>query len=568
MFDNFLNNHLFDGYNILFMLAVSILFMLAVSALLFAGYWFLMRKEKRHQMVRFYLLGSLVLVLLVPLSPKIQVTAPIESTPTTERIEAEQTVYYDQPAEAGQIQKAEPRPVIANKPIEEQFVDLGCVLTVIFWCQILNGAYLIGCGLMLILLIVRLVRLGVMLRRFDYTQYDGYRLALTDGDQPAFSFLRTIVIGRNGFSNAEIEQLLGHELVHVRRRHTLDILFCELVKVIFWFNPFVWLIERELKRVHEYQADEQMMEGSNAATYAELLYHQLSGRRYSQLGNNFDYRITKQRIRMMQQCKTRWGSLSLLVVLPVAALVLFANCEKKQVLEGTFRISNISLMNDDDSNTELWCWQFFNLQDREFTFHTDGTVDVKCRKDSSANFTGTYTLNKEEGLRIYAADQQLWLDMYQVTDFCNGDSISITYTDYDPMHGLETMLSTLAIKEHLDTMKSVWVKRPNDTIEWVATAYPQITVGLKLNSQDSSFFYNRMLRASNGYKEWKSVGTTNLLYENGDTIPYYVASWEYPEGKLHEEARSIYDNAEAKEGRLNPKRDGYKFQLRVEMKRQ
>ena len=209
---------------------ISYIFYATVAMALFLlGYWLLMRREVRHQMVRFYLLGSLVLALLVPLSPKIQVTAPIESTPTTERIEAEQTVYYDQPAEAGQIQKAEPRPVIANKPIEEQFVDLGWVLTEIFWCQILGGAYLIGCGLMLILLIVRLVRLGVMLRRFDYTQHDGYRLALTDGDQPAFSFLRTIVIGRNGFSNAEIEQLLGHELVHVRRRHTLDILFCELV---------------------------------------------------------------------------------------------------------------------------------------------------------------------------------------------------------------------------------------------------------------------------------------------------------------------------------------------------
>lgn len=558
--NNFLSNYFLGGNNILYMLAAS--------ALLFAGYWLLMRKEKRHQMVRFYLLGCLVLALLVPLSPKIQVTETIESMSAAERVEAGQTIYYDQQADAGQVQQATPSPVIANKPIEEQLDDsVSAMLQIFVWSHILAWAYLIGLGVMLLSLIVRLVRLSVKLHSLEYTQHEGYRLAMVDGDQPAFSFFRTVVIGRDHFSEAEIQQLLGHELVHVRRHHTLDVLFCEVMKVVFWFNPFVWLTERELKRVHEFQADEQMMSGDDATTYAELLYHQISGKRYSLLGNNFDYRITKKRIKMLQQHKNRWGSLSLIVVLPVLALMLFAQCEKKQVLEGTFHISKISLMNDDDNNTELWCWQFFNLQDREFTFHTDGTVDVKCRKDSSADFTGIYTLDKKEGLRIYSADQQLWLDMYQVTNFCDGDTISITYTDNDPMHGLETMLNTLALKEYLDTLKGTWVKRPNDTIEWVSTVYPEITVGLELNSQDSSFFYNRMLRASNGYKDWKNVGTTQLLYENGDTIPYYIAGWEYPEGKLHADAQSIYDNAEAEEGKINPKRDDYKFQLRVEMKR-
>lgn len=86
------------------------------------------------------------------------------------------------------------------------------------------------------------------------------------------------MIGRSGFSDQEVDQLLGYELVHVRHHHTVDVLLCEVLKVALWFNPFVWLYARELKRVHEYQADQQMVSGDHAATYLQLLYHQLSGR--------------------------------------------------------------------------------------------------------------------------------------------------------------------------------------------------------------------------------------------------------------------------------------------------
>ena len=567
MFDHFFS-YLSDGY--------SCLFMLAVSALLFAGYWFLMRKEKRHQMVRFYLLGSLVLALLVPFSPRIQVTATIEGTHASEWDEAEQMVYYDQSAEATQVQKTTPRAVIANKPIEEQKHDLGWVLTMIFWYQVLARVYLIGCGVMLFLLIGRLVSLGVRLRHLEYTRHDGYRLALTEGDRPAFSFFRTVVIGKSDFSEAEIGQLLGHELVHVRRRHTLDILFCELMKVVFWFNPFVWLTERELKRVHEYQADEQMMDGEDAATYAELLYHQLSGKCYSPIGNNFDYPITKKRIQMIRQRKNRWGGLSLLVVLPVMALMLFVNCDKKQLLEGTFRISKISLMHDDAEGTLLQCDDFFNLEDRTFDFHKNGTVEVRCTADSTVNFTGTYTINKSEGLRIYGPDRQLWIQMHQVTDFLNGDSISITFTDYNPINGLETMLNTLAINQR-PTFKATHSEQHTDNsgipievnpVEVTDTTYPSISIVSKdYNYMVSNtwFFTNRMLVASLPNRSPMICGLYSKSNEKGEPTEYFFSMWQYPEGKVCDEARINYDTISDKS--INPKRDDYKFQLRVEMKR-
>ena len=550
-------------------------YVVVASALFYAGYWLLMRKEKRHQLVRFYLLGTLALSLILP-AIHIPFYFPVAewSSPNTESSKAIASVTYEQPEQTLQIETLEQSSTPAVEAAETNQVepsqDFETALTRLAYITIFYG---LGCLVMFLLLIARLLRIGRKLRHLDYTQQKGYRLALVEGDQPAFSFFHTIVIGKSNFSQNEISLLLGHELVHVRRHHSYDVLFCELLKIFFWFNPFLWLYARDLKRVHEFQADEQMMSETDGTSYAELLYHQLAGHRYSTLGNNFDYRITQKRIKMIQQNKKRLGSLSLLIALPVIALMLFKGCKPKQGLEGTFYVSNMYLTNDDAEGTELWCLKFLNLRDREFTFHKDGTVDVVCTIDSTANFTGTYTLD-EQGLRIYGPDKQLWLNMEQVTDFLNGDSISITYTDLDPIHGMGTMMEALAIGTYLDTIYATNWKNPKDTVEMIDTVYPEILAASKeaFLVKDSGLFHNRMLRASNGCMDWLSGGYNYGTLQVVDTMDnridtFFFIKCHYPEGHLHQNAKTLYDSMPAKHNFINPKRDDYKFKLRVELKR-
>lgn len=273
------------------------------SALFFAAYWLLMRKEKRHTMVRFYMVGTLVLALLLP-TVHLQIAVPHQYVMNEGATGIFPTLKH---------QTAQTSPTGQTSPTQQTDIN---------WLQWL---WLAGVAISAVLLAVRLLALRRRMRRLPFAERDGVLVALLDDDTPAFSFGRHIVVGTQGFSEAEVQQLVGHERVHVQQGHTADILLCEVAKCVLWFNPFIYLYARELKRVHEYIADSAMM----SASYAELFYHQVSGRSYSPLANGFDYRMVHQRIAMMARHRGRSGWLKPLAALPVAVAVLLAACSPK-----------------------------------------------------------------------------------------------------------------------------------------------------------------------------------------------------------------------------------------------
>ncbi len=273
------------------------------TALFFAAYWLLMRREKRHQMVRFYLLGTLLLAFLLP-AVHLHIAVPHQYVMNEGATGIFPTLTY---------QTAETSPTGQTSPIQQADINW------LFWLWIAGAVAATA------VLLVRLVSLWRRMRGLPFEECDGVLVALLDDNTSAFSFGRRIVVGTRGFSEAEVQQLVGHERVHVRQRHTADIMFCELAKVVLWFDPFIYLYARELKRVHEYIADSAMM----SVDYAELFYHQVSGHRYSPLANGFDYRMVHQRIAMMAQRRNRSGWMKPLVVLPITAAVLLAACTPK-----------------------------------------------------------------------------------------------------------------------------------------------------------------------------------------------------------------------------------------------
>lgn len=283
----------------------------AATALFFAAYWLLMRREKRHTMVRWYLMGTLLLSLVLP-AVHLRLVVPQHYV-----VRSEAALWLN-PSQSNLISQ----PVNANQAVEARTAtDTGSISAF----QVLLWLWLAGCSAMLAILAVRLLGLNRKLRCLPYSENDGVRLTLLGDSTPAFSFGRHIVVGTKGFSNAEVRQLVGHETVHVRQCHTADTLFCEVAKAVLWFNPFVYLYARELKRVHEYIADSTMM----SADYAELFYHQVSGRCYSPLANTFDYGMVHQRIAMMARRRGHGGWLKPLAALPVAAAILLAACTPK-----------------------------------------------------------------------------------------------------------------------------------------------------------------------------------------------------------------------------------------------
>lgn len=534
-------------------------YVLVSMALFLSGYWLLMRHEVRHQMVRIYLLSTMLISLILPLvhlhlperlPQPMASTSTVYSTFMVEQRLGESVSSGTEGVAGPEIQADESvEPALPGNSKRSLWVVAGWI-------------YWLGVGMMALVFIIRLASLLGRLRGQTYSKHEGYRLAVIEGDSPAFSFGRSIVIGRSNFSDQEVEQLLGHELVHVRHHHTEDVLLCEVMKVALWFNPFVWLYARELKRVHEYQADQQMVSGEHATTYLQLLYHQLSGREYSTIGNNFDYRITQKRIKMMKQHKTRFGSLSLFVALPVMALILFANC--KQADGTTYVVDKIVMLSDDAESTPLDCWSFFDLENREFTFRKDGTVDVVCTVDSSVNFAGRYVFSEQDGLVIYDADGSKWLNLDCHTDYYNQDSIGLTFTDRDPVRGLSVMCQALSIKvfptyEAEITEYDEDGKAQKTTAEVIDTTYPHVSImshDYDYMDERNWFLDNRLLIATKSGS--RSTGVVR------QRKPVFLTTWNYPTG-VADTAAAAYDTITGTG--CNPKRDDFQFHLQVKLKK-
>ena len=152
---------------------------------------------------------------------------------------------------------------------------------------------------------------------------DGTKLVLTEADVPSFSWGRTIVMSRKDAEQNPV--ILQHEKAHIQKNHTLDILLFTAVTLVHWFNPLVWITLSELKLLHEYEADDAVLNhGIDATQYQLLLVRKAVGDKRFTLANGFQHAKLKNRIDMMLQTPSSgWKRLSWLAILPFLAGTMF-----------------------------------------------------------------------------------------------------------------------------------------------------------------------------------------------------------------------------------------------------
>lgn len=154
------------------------------------------------------------------------------------------------------------------------------------------------------------------LRKFGRSR--GSRMVLSDSVDRPFSFLNTIYINPTDANDAMI---VSHARAHVRLRHSWDSLFMEVVRALFWANPFIYLLRRDLREVHEFQADEAVtLEGCDREVYKTLIFSRMLGTS-PEIAGGLAYILTKKRIIMISQTHTRGWKRTLLLLPAVAALI-------------------------------------------------------------------------------------------------------------------------------------------------------------------------------------------------------------------------------------------------------
>ena len=189
--------------------------------------------------------------------------------------------------------------------------------------QVLAVIYLIGVGVAALLLLIKLGKLAALVIRSPKEKREGYTAVFTGKEQGSFSFFRYAFFPNENVA-PDIER---HEASHIGHRHSWDILFVEVMMVLQWFNPFIYLYKKELQSLHEYQADRDVVAtGVDKRNYMMLILQQCTAVDFSGIGNNFSLILTKKRIKMItknEKAKGLWWRL--LATLPVLAVLLVAN---------------------------------------------------------------------------------------------------------------------------------------------------------------------------------------------------------------------------------------------------
>ena len=289
----------------------AIVYSLKVSVFLIAFYLMfksLMSRETLHRANRFLILGTMVLSFALPF--------------------CHLTVSADSPAV---VSRSVSQSVVM---LEEVIVGGGTAARAIDWRTVAVMAFYAGIVACFVRMIVSIIGVLRIVRRGQRQQLDdGSVLVVVDGEQAPFSWVKYIIISRKDHDES-LQQVLTHEQAHIRYRHSIDLLVCDVLCCLQWFNPAMWLLRQELCAIHEYEADKAVLDsGVNAKQYQILLIKKAAGGKWYSIANSLNHSKLKYRITMMSRKKSSgWTMVKALYVLPIAAFaaIAFANCSKTE----------------------------------------------------------------------------------------------------------------------------------------------------------------------------------------------------------------------------------------------
>ena len=290
-------------------MGVFFIYILKSSVCLVLFYLFfrlLLSKETFHRFNRVALLGVLFFSLLIPC---------IEMT-TRHQVEVQQAVLsIEQLLMMAELNAITP--------------EVGAVIQEVpsvSWIQIVLLVYLAGIVFFACRNICSLICLFRLIYSGRHEKLEkGITLVVHNRTITPFSWMKYIVISRKDLEENGREILI-HETAHICHRHSIDLLLADICIFFQWFNPGAWLLKQELQNIHEYEADETVInEGVNAKEYQLLLIKKAVGTRLYSMANSFNHSKLKKRITMMLKEKSSpWARLKYLYVLPLAAIAVTA----------------------------------------------------------------------------------------------------------------------------------------------------------------------------------------------------------------------------------------------------
>lgn len=195
--------------------------------------------------------------------------------------------------------------------------------------QIVTILFVTGMIIMTARLLIQVMSFRRLVKKARLVTIDQMKLYEVDASIIPFSFGNSIFVNPALHSSGELEEIIRHEFVHVKQRHSVDIIWGELLCLINWYNPFAWLIRASIRQNLEFIADSKVLQhGIDRKQYQYLLLKVIGNHQFS-IANQFNFSSLKKRIAMMNKIKSaKVHLLRFLFVLPLLAVLLVSFREK------------------------------------------------------------------------------------------------------------------------------------------------------------------------------------------------------------------------------------------------
>jgi N-acetylmuramoyl-L-alanine amidase len=272
------------------------------SAVLYAYYLIALKDRKFHYYNRFYLLAIVLFSWIVPMFNI--------------------TLTYDKSSSLNKPYQLFEVITDNNGSFEEKMLT---VTPTFDWSIVFNLMMICVSLIVAVGLVRSLIRIYQLIRTNPSLKMEGLNLILTEAKGTPYSFFSYIFWNRAIDLESKIgKQMLAHEWVHARQKHSADKLFLESMMILGWFNPIFWILKKELYLIHEFIADDRSIENNDSAQLAELLLTAAYPQQQTMLTHSFFFSPIKRRIKMFKQnSSTQSSYFRRIIVLPIAASLFF-----------------------------------------------------------------------------------------------------------------------------------------------------------------------------------------------------------------------------------------------------
>lgn len=285
------------------------------SGVMFLYYQLFLKDKTFHHYNRFYLLASMIVSLLLPLLKVSYFTLEVNSN------------IYLLISKLNNIQ--------SDKNTENDFI----------YISVIAFAFGLVAVFFLTKLIFGLVKIQLLKKKFIKENFEGISFYQTNLHNAPFSFFKNLFWKDTILIHSDLgRQILKHEMVHIEQKHSWDKIFLEIITSLFWFNPFFYLIKKEINLIHEYLADHKALKNSDTKAFAQmLLASHFSGKQLPATSPFLSSNL-KKRLTMLKKSKTKFSYARRIFALPLLfaiAFIYMVNAKNKEIKSTNLAIEKL-----------------------------------------------------------------------------------------------------------------------------------------------------------------------------------------------------------------------------------